>query len=277
MKSHLATKASCIRCGAAVEDAEHVLRRCPGSVWVRGQLGRLLPWISASAPFRHWLFGHLQNRDNTLFCAMAWNLWKWRNSFVFEQVPWQPGDVMRRIHLDTVEFHRLAQGTQRSNPIASDGINSVMLYTDGSWNPQVNRMGSGGVLLDEIGCWICGFAASLGGGDALKSELLAMKKGLTHVWEMGIKSVTCYTDCLEAQQIITNNQDVDTYWHKDEIIAIRALLNKEWRVFVNYVPRERNQVADALAKLAVNENWDWKLWSQPQPTVISLLCQDVLS
>lgn len=31
--SHIATSVACIRCGAPVEDVEHVLRRCPGSAW----------------------------------------------------------------------------------------------------------------------------------------------------------------------------------------------------------------------------------------------------
>lgn len=180
-RSHLAATVSCIRCGATVEDAEHVIRRCPGSIWARNQFSGLLPWIPEASHFRYWLFGHLQNSDHTLFCAMIWNLWKWRNSFVFEQTPWQPGEVLRHIHVDMVEFQKQALVTQNSSSGALEEPNSVTLHTDGSWDPRVNRMGGGGCIIDLIGRWVSGFATGLGVGDALKAELLAVRKGLSHV------------------------------------------------------------------------------------------------
>ncbi|XP_057444774.1 uncharacterized protein LOC130737021 [Lotus japonicus] len=107
-------------------------------------------------------------------------------------------------------------------------------------------------------------------------ELLAIQKGLNHVWEMGYKSVVCYTDCIQATEVLGMNFDIANYWHREEIETIRGLLQRNWRVIISHVDREDNQVADALARLASHENWVWKLWSQPPIAIIPLLCQDTL-
>lgn len=115
-------------------------------------------------------------------------------------------------------------------------------------------MGGGGVFQDRDGRWISGFAASLGAGDAFKAKLLAARKGLSHVWEMGYRSVVCYMDCLQAQEVIASDRAVDNFWHRDVILAIRELINRDWSVSVIHVPREKNKVADALAKLTGSED-----------------------
>lgn len=85
---HLAISAACVRCGAVSEDADHVLRQCPRSVWMWSQFARLLAKVPVAAPLRFWLYTHLQVQDNALFCAVIWNVWKWRNSFAFDHTPW---------------------------------------------------------------------------------------------------------------------------------------------------------------------------------------------
>lgn len=111
-RNHLASAAGCVRCGAQSEDVDHVLRRCPGSAWVWSRFTRSLASVPSAAPLRFWLFAHLQVENQVLFCATVWNLWKWRNSFVFEQTPWQPGEVLRRIYRDVEEFERWGSTTR---------------------------------------------------------------------------------------------------------------------------------------------------------------------
>lgn len=212
-RSHLASSPTCTRCGAAVENAEHILRHCPRSIWIRTQFRNRFPWTQGTTLFMTWLVTHLQSRNHTLFCAMAWNLWKWRNSFVIEQTPWPLGEVMRRIHLDMVEFTRWGKATQQQQRTTVAGVDDalVMVHTYGSYLPRENKMGAGGVVRDKDGRWISGFAASLGVGDAFKAELLAIQKGLNHVWEMGYISVVCYTDCIQATEVLGMNIDITNY------------------------------------------------------------------
>lgn len=227
-----------------------------------------------NAPFRVWLYAQLQLQNNALFCAVVWNLWKWRNSFAFDQTPWHPGEVLRRVHLDVLEFQRWGSGSVPHNIVHTQGEKSMSLHTDGSWQQHINMMGGGGVIRDNMGRWVSGFAVVLGPGDAFKAEIVALTRGLGHAWNLGYRDIDCFVDCLELQMVLASDEDVQHFWHGEEIQAARAMLAKNWKVTVRHVPRERNQVADAMAKLAVRERCDWKIWSVPPSDVIPLLCQD---
>ncbi|XP_057419083.1 uncharacterized protein LOC130713326 [Lotus japonicus] len=278
-RCHLAPSATCMRCGASTEDVEHVLRRCPGAAWVWSRFTGTITGVPAAMHFRGWLFAHLQVNQNALFCAIVWNLWKWRNSFVFDQAPWTHGEVLQRIQRDVQEFHRWGKTTTRTSASASAvlGSDCVLLHTDGSWRGDIDNMGGGGVLRDRHGRWLSGFSMALGTGNAFQAELAALHRGLVHTWELGHRTIICHVDCLVLQQVILNNSDVQDHWHGQEISMVRALLARDWDVTLSYVPRDRNVVADALAKLAVQEGWDWKVWSLPPTSVVPLLCHDIVS
>lgn len=97
-----------------------------------------------------------------MFCAIAWNLWKWRNSFVFEQEAWSPGYVLQRIHRDVLEFQRWGSWKYEEIAAAGLGDDHVSLHTDGSWQRGADIMGEGGVIRDGNEWWISSFATTLG-------------------------------------------------------------------------------------------------------------------
>lgn len=272
-RNNLAHTTTCVRCGVLSKDGNHVLRRCPGSAWVWSQFARSIVSVPVTASLRYWLFSQLQVDSQTLFCAIIWNIWKWRNSFVFDQSPLQPGEVMRRIHHDVGEFHRWGRAKIQTMPVEDQDGDMVLLHTDGSWLPGIDKMGIGGVLRDSNGRWISGFAAALGAGDAFKSELMAIQRGLIHTWELGFRHVQCYVDCLEVHQALTSVVDVQNYWISDVILATRALLARAWTVTVTHIPREMNKIADALARIGVDETWTWKEWKISPSVVVPPLCQ----
>lgn len=103
-----------------------------------------------------------------------------------------------------------------------------------------------------------------------------MWRGLSHAWDLGYRHVSCYMHCLEAHEVTTSNIDVHIFWHREEIISIREMLSKDWHVSVVHIPQDQNMVADALAKLALSEDWIWKVWVLHPSTAASLLCLDVL-
>lgn len=57
-----------------------------------------------------------------------------------------------------------------------------MLHIDGNWYHEVDKMGGGGVIRDNNGRWISGFALVFGAGDAFKAELTTILCGLAHTW-----------------------------------------------------------------------------------------------
>lgn len=207
--------------------------------------------MRATLQFRAWLYAHLQVHHHDLFREIVWNLWKWRNNRVFDQEQWQPMEVLRQIHEDTLEFRRWGSGVVEHAPFAVHGGDRVMLHTYGSWQPGLNKIGGDGVIRDRLGRWVSGFSMEAGAVDAFKAEIVAIHMGLLHAWELGFDEVNCYLDCSEVQQVITNNKDVHSYWHEDGILQVRAVLARSWSVSVIHVHRDRNTVADALAKLAI--------------------------
>lgn len=60
-------------------------------------------------------------------------------------------------------------------------------------------------------------------------------------------------DCAEMVEVVMGTQAVSQYWQRDMIQQIREVLHRGWHVSVRYLPRERNLVADALAKYVCDE------------------------
>lgn len=113
-RCNLTPSAACGRCGALVEDVDHILRSCSVAQQVWNLYRALLPSSPAGLAFRPWLVSQLQHVDHALACAVLWNLWTWRNNAVFEPNPWTLPVVLRKIHNAVIEFQRWGRmnGTQ---------------------------------------------------------------------------------------------------------------------------------------------------------------------
>ncbi|KAL6526898.1 hypothetical protein OROGR_015988 [Orobanche gracilis] len=79
----------------------------------------------------------------------------------------------------------------------------------------------------------------------------------------------CNTDCREVFEVLAHRIDVTSYWQRELITEIRGLVTRDWRVEFLYVDRDRNQVADALAKEAVRMDLPRRLWLKPPSFIIS--------
>ncbi|XP_057458837.1 uncharacterized protein LOC130749483 [Lotus japonicus] len=153
----------------------------------------------------------------------------------------------------------------------------VELSVDGSMVLETDTVGGGGVVQDGDGRWISRFAVAFGVGDAFLAELRALYEGLRHVWELGFRKVVCFTDCVELVDVVTGAQNVCHFWHRDVIMQVREMLQSSWQISVRHISRERNMVADALAKFTTRTRCSWRVWRLPPSMVVPLLCQDVLA
>lgn len=77
-------------------------------------------------------------------------------------------------------------------------------------------------------------------GDALKADLIAVSRGLSHVWYLGYRHVACYMDCLKAREVIISNINVHIFWHRDDIIFIWEMVLRDWHVSVVHIPWDQN-------------------------------------
>lgn len=55
-------------------------------------------------------------------------------------------------------------------------------------------------------------SVSFGVGNTFLLEVLAIKIGLKHVWDMGHKVIMCYFDCSNLVDTFHQNLDVLQYW-----------------------------------------------------------------
>ena len=154
------------------------------------------------------------------------------------------------------------------------GHSLVRLFVDGSWNPTVQRMGGGAFLLDNTGRWISGAASSFGVGTPFTAELLAMEMGLAHAWNLGFKYILCYTDCVRVTEVLGTDVDICNYWDRELIVRLRNTLRKEWKVLIEYLPRDRNNTADFMARQASRDASVHQTWTVPSTSIITALLRD---
>ncbi|XP_057458243.1 uncharacterized protein LOC130749003 [Lotus japonicus] len=145
----------------------------------------------------------------------------------------------------------------RENSTSADHI--YCLKVDGSWNPSTGMMGGAAVLLAPDGSW---------------AELWAVELGLSLAWEMGIRSLSHESDCLQVVNILQAPVVADSFWDRDAILDVRAWFQREWQIKLNSLPREQNNTTDFFARKAAREGTPYQIWRQPPTAVFELLYLD---
>lgn len=137
------------------------------------------------------------------------------------------------------------------------------------------RIGGGGVIRNQYGHWVGGFAANFGRGKAIDAELSALHKGLELAWNSGWAPLEVETDSIRAIQFLVNEIEVDQDHPQYHLIrSCQAFLNQSWRCSLRHVYREQNCVADSLAKFGLTMDPGCYYFSAPPPPCISLLAED---
>ncbi|GAB2261587.1 hypothetical protein Droror1_Dr00002584, partial [Drosera rotundifolia] len=127
-------------------------------LWKKNNDGKytpsLLPTVPTHLSFDEWFLALLQFQNNAMPIAIFWSLWKWRNSFVFDQNPWPISMVHRQISIAVAEFMRWSAPGFAHMPsiITSKGRGAalsmeVMVCNRAVWVEVF-------VLRDDVGCWI---------------------------------------------------------------------------------------------------------------------------
>ncbi|KAL4318363.1 hypothetical protein GQ457_18G022390 [Hibiscus cannabinus] len=208
-RRHMTSLVMCEICGSGHEDIEHVLRSCTAAkeVWTR-VVPRSTQEAFFSLPIREWL------RDNLFGESLV------------------AGDAMWGIR-GRPSWTRPRTGWIKAN-------------VDASVSMVDRSAGAGGVLRDDSGAWISGYARYVGRCDALLAELWAIHDGLLLAWDLGFRFVELESDCLEAVRIICSRSNVLST--SALVGAIASLLSREWTVEGCHITRDSNGVADKLAK-----------------------------
>lgn len=81
--------------------------------------------------------------------------------------------------------------------------NEIILNVDGSSIGSLSAASFGGLFCNKQGGWIHGFADSIGVGNNLLAELLALYHGLQVDWSRNFYDLTCYSDSKNVLQLVT--------------------------------------------------------------------------
>jgi len=128
---------------------------------------------------------------------------------VFEANPWSLHYVLCQTLSDAVEYEHV-----HSNVVhnwSSPQQSFVKLNTDSSWDLNLDRIGGGGVIHDELGRWLLGFTSFLGQGGPFLAEARALKLGLQLARDLNFKHVMCEIECLDIYLALQPTTDVSSH------------------------------------------------------------------
>ncbi|PKI37177.1 uncharacterized protein LOC116212201 [Punica granatum] len=138
----------------------------------------------------------------------------------------------------------------------------MKLNTDGSASGNLGRAGVRGVLRNELGRWILGFALFLGMTNSLVAKLWEIRGGLVMVKSLGIQSLWVELDAKVVVELIWGSYR-DNLLLKPLIDDCKELGRHFWDPRVQQVYHEVNKVADALARIGCDTSQDLMYFNNP--------------
>ncbi|KAL4385217.1 hypothetical protein GQ457_15G009690 [Hibiscus cannabinus] len=250
VRRHLSALELCGICGGDREDVAHVLRDCvvAKGLWTKQWLFKNLFDATFMAIDADW---------SIRFAIFCWLLWKRRCCLLLDSETGVLGDIYMHGNRMVEECSRVKCDMQRDrggrvlvSNWAPPQVGWVKLNVDAAVATVDHTVGIEGVVRDENGVWLFGYARFVGRCDVLLAEFWAIHDGLLHVWSMGYRRVELESDCLEAVRVINNESDM--MGGSVLVESIKRLLGQDWRVEVRYISRENNRIADLLAKRGRN-------------------------
>ena len=94
------------------------------------------------------------------------------------------------------------------------------------------------------------------------------------IWGL-IKEFLCCFDAEDVVQVLSTQSIPSVHQYREIILRIQSLLQKDWMVHLEYVPRDYNLIADALAKKVALEDHALKIWKTPQD-LLPIIMHDVI-
>ncbi|KAK4280376.1 hypothetical protein QN277_012007 [Acacia crassicarpa] len=258
----------CPWCGDDSESLIHVLRDCSETrkLWmlVGGpslmsrffQLERQ-PWLSKSIQR-----GRNRGKEgwSELFSTVCWLIWQRRNAIIFKNTCPSNDSIMHRARsiVETMSKASLMlKGVNlngrpeqpRSISWSPPCQGWVKLNVDGACS-QDQVVTGGGVLRDEYGAFKAGFMFKAATpADSFAAEVWAVLFGMKMCWDLGERRVVLESNAREVVELI--NGPIQESQSVGEVVReVKSILNRDWEVLVQWVPREINMVADYVAKQA---------------------------
>ena len=130
-------------------------------------------------------------------------------------------------------------------------FNWFKLNTYGASCGNPGRARSGGVLRDNAGEWVRGFARSVGSTTSIVAEFWALRDGLQLAIQLGVQYLEVELDAEVVLDVINFGNSPNAAYSSLLFDCI-LLLEKIPHITVKHVFREANRSVDALARICCN-------------------------
>ncbi|KAL4280704.1 hypothetical protein GQ457_03G019240 [Hibiscus cannabinus] len=121
--------------------------------------------------------------------------------------------------------------------------------------------------------WILGFAKAIGVCAVVDAELWGIYIGLVCAWNLSVPGVVVETDCLEALNLI--RLGLNGKGSHGLVLHILELCNRLQGVSFQHVKRNKNRVADRMAKLTIFDGLEVRYFQAPPVEVGHVLQGDM--
>ncbi|KAJ1425645.1 Ribonuclease H domain [Sesbania bispinosa] len=220
-----------------------------------------------SLDMQQWIYSNLANSSklndhvtwDICFALIVWSLWIDRNNSVFSQANTSSSEVI----------HRASYFMESCSYAMSslDWISPKRSYR--------NILGCGGCFRDHTGRWLSGFTRRLGKCSINMAELWAIHIAIVLGRNANIPKLWIETDSNLAVTLITNGCS-DRHPCGQLVQSIRSLIADHGQFVVSHTYRKANRSADALARLALSNQFGLYYLQDPPSHVFQLICDDVM-
>lgn len=270
-RRNLVESACCLICEREDESVLHVVRDCGAmrQVWNSLAEGDLPVQSFFNENIQSWI--QLNLKSTKVRRGFEWSLvfgtavllaWQIKNERIFHQlrssVNQMVDRILRQAKVIEQSFKDYAVLQSCAHKERSLDLRWIApetgwfkLNCDGVVTNYGSKAGCGGVLRDEDGRFIFGFAGGLGSCSITQAELWAILNGSQKTKERGITKVIVESDSMAAVRLI-NMGCSSLHPSANLVFDIRKILDMEGHFSISHTYRETNQVADGLAKYGMN-------------------------
>ncbi|KAG2260469.1 hypothetical protein Bca52824_079763 [Brassica carinata] len=235
----------CQRCGAEIEDINHLLFECPPAFlcWILSSIPSspgVFPCSSLFANFEYLLAQVTTENQNALdfsiFPWLLWYVWKARNDKCFNAKDISP--------LDTLQLARQEGETWKKAQLGME--HQYTCQVDGSWAVNDDWMGAGFVLLEADEVLLQGQRCGRRAKSPLHAEVEGIIWAMKEVRNRGLDDIDFGSDCQQLVKLTGGDEEWPAL--AAELDEVRLLLSNFQNVSFSFVPRSQTFRADSLAK-----------------------------
>ena len=130
-------------------------------------------------------------------------------------------------------------------------IEKVVIFTDGTAEPNPGPAAIGAIIKDEQGKNLATISQPIGRATSNQAEYRAIIAALEYAIRLGASQVEAYSDSELAVRQINRRYRVKAAPLKPLYQKVRQLINQLTSFTITYIPREQNKEADSLAYMAL--------------------------